>query len=274
MESINADIITKFGYCFNNFNLIKEKALFFNNYYSTATSTLMVISDLLFGDIKVFEESNYLEDLFSINVDYNSILDDLFFDGYKTKTFFISHPYNEYESMKKLNKIVNKNGDFFYTDSLKEFKIEFNLSIDCRNPFAFFIADYSSHIAYNGERNNCKFNSIISSFENRFKRIDDTIGIIMDTLITRNLLDNTIIIFYGDHGEEYYSHGFHQGFTHAIEPFNSISHCPLYLYDGNHCGIDSRLVSTIDIKKILKQLYTSNNIFLNNKFIFSRNLFK
>lgn len=275
MESINCEIMSKYAYCFENLNKFKSNMKFFNKYYSSATSTLMVISDLMFGETNTFEESNYLEDIFSIRTNKNSILKELSTLGYYTKSYIVSHPYNAFDSMNKLNSVINPTGELLYTDSLNAFEHSLNIDTSKNEKFAFFIADLVSHISYSNSRCSEKYSNICKRFEDRYMRLDKTIGIIFNTLINNNRLKDTIILLYGDHGEEYFFHDFHQGFTHAIEPLNYIIHCPFFIYcDGLDNIVSNELLSTIDIKTLIVNLIEGKNSVIKNKYVYSRNLFK
>lgn len=77
---------------------------------------------------------------------------------------------------------------------------------------------------------------------------DDAIGVMLTTLERKGLLDNTTIVIYGDHGDDYWTHGFKGGMVHATEPYTQITRTPLAIRDpGLSSGTNESLASTIDI---------------------------
>lgn len=77
---------------------------------------------------------------------------------------------------------------------------------------------------------------------------DHSVGRMLDILEKKDLLKETAIIIYGDHGDDYWTHGFKTGLLHATEPFTQIVHTPLIIRDSSlQAGTDKRLASTIDI---------------------------
>jgi hypothetical protein len=84
---------------------------------------------------------------------------------------------------------------------------------------------------------------------------DDTLGALVSILERKGLLGNTSIVVYGDHGDDPWTHGFKGGMTHATEPYTSIVHVPLAIYDTSLlAGRDPTIASTIDIAPTCLQL--------------------
>jgi choline-sulfatase len=56
---------------------------------------------------------------------------------------------------------------------------------------------------------------------------DQNVGYLMDTLIEENLLNNTIIVIYSDHGDEFWEHG---GVHHGDHLYDEIIHVPFIIH--------------------------------------------
>lgn len=277
MESLSNFIFWQNQLCFPNLQKWINYFEIYDNYYSTATSTLMVISDLFFGTTDQFEKSEYLEDIFSISCNHESLFDVLWKCGYKTVGCYMGYPQEEAETAVLLNNIINKNGDRWIGDDTKDFMEYFRDVIVDNAQFAMFVEDNSSVITYEGLRYSQKSVNPTGGgyyIEGRYKNIDDLIGNIFAILEEKKQLNNTLILLYGDHGEEYYFHGLHEGYTHAIEPYTSMTHCPLFFFDGfNNKLFRHELLSTIDLfPMILYRLGIEKSI-PKRKYAFSRNLF-
>ena len=50
------------------------------------------------------------------------------------------------------------------------------------------------------------------------KVADDAVGVFLATLERKGLLDKTTVVVYGDHGDDYWTHGFKGGMVHATDP--------------------------------------------------------
>jgi hypothetical protein len=77
---------------------------------------------------------------------------------------------------------------------------------------------------------------------------DNLLGAMLEILGRRGVLDDTTIVVYGDHGDDYWTHGFKMGLLHGIEPYTALIHTPLVIRDrALPGGTDGRLVSTVDL---------------------------
>ncbi|MFI5411600.1 sulfatase-like hydrolase/transferase [Kaistia sp. UC242_56] len=77
---------------------------------------------------------------------------------------------------------------------------------------------------------------------------DHALGGMLDLLERKSLLGDTTIVIFGDHGDDYWSHGFKSGLLHGVEPHTEIVHCPLMIRDASLTpGNDHGLASTIDL---------------------------
>ena len=78
---------------------------------------------------------------------------------------------------------------------------------------------------------------------------------VLDILRRRGLLEDTIIIAYGDHGDDHWTHGFKNGLLHGLEPFTPLVHTPLVISGTDvPAGTDNRLASTVDLAPTCLQL--------------------
>lgn len=275
MESLSNAILKMNEDCFPNLNKWGKNFEFYRNYYSTATSTNMVITDLFFGNMAQFEKADYLENIFEINCQAESIFNFLSKKGYYTRNFYYGYNYSEVQLAKKLNQIIAPNSECWVGDQESVFEEELSRSFKVNLPFAVFVGDDVSHINYKGERLDREIYSVTNWFKERYKKIDATLGIIFDLLVENNLINKTIVLIYGDHGEEYWFHGLYEGYTHAMEPFTHITSCPLMVFDGLKARKDNlELTATTDISQIIKEkLGFSEHKDRERKYVFSRNLF-
>lgn len=43
-----------------------------------------------------------------------------------------------------------------------------------------------------------------------------------------------MIIAFGDHGDDFWGHGFNGGYTHGIEPYTPLVHTPAFIFLSVH----------------------------------------
>lgn len=273
LESLNNVIFNMNQECFPNLRNFIKDATYYPNYYSTATSTYMVITDLFFGDTFQFEQSDYLEDIFSVKAKKESIFDLLSRYGYETKCYCYGD--KEGELAQKRTLVLSSTAKFLgsLNDKIGLIKDIESIVTNKEKAFALFFKDMESHwMNLPRYSQNADFESIQDLFKYKYRMLDETFGNILRVLKKSGRYKDTIIIAYGDHGDEFLGHGLHDGYTHAIEPFPFMVNCPLII--GNvDSTIKSSVISTIDIYEIIMSVLNDKDYECNRIFAFSRNLF-
>lgn len=75
--------------------------------------------------------------------------------------------------------------------------------------------------------NNSDLEYVVSQYDGEIAHLDHLIGQLLEELITRGLLNKTIIIVTSDHGEEFLEHG---DFGHVRSLYDELVHVPLILW--------------------------------------------
>ena len=274
LESLSNGILKLNQDLFPNIIQWKKKMEEYTNYYSTATSTLMVMTDLFFEDTSLFEDSTYLHSLAKTKKSKKSLFDRLHEDGYHTHLLYYGLSENLRQVRENLQEILAEAGNAWYGDTDKELQNKLLEIIGSQEPFALFIEENASHISYTGERISKEKHSGYHIFRERYSILDKTVGLLFEILQQKDILENTLVLLYGDHGEEFWFHGLHEGYTHAIEPFTDMVNCPLLIYDGkNENKVNDSLVDTTDIGSIIKNKVGLNTKPVKKDYVISRNLF-
>lgn len=271
MESLNR---LNYTYNRNNFDFLKyfsNECKSYEKYFSTATSTYMAITDLMFGDTSLFEAASNLQDIFKLNISEKSLFDILFECGYQTFHFNLELDYI-YDEIKELDRLINRNGEFWFGDNEEEFQMQCEKAFESER-FALFVNDASSCITYDGQREKLYNNSVIERQYGRFKRIDKTIERIVDSLTKKEKIDDTVIVMYGDHGEEFWTRELYEGYTHAIPPYLDIIHCPLLIYNAKDCGAYEQLLGTSNLRNLILAEIGMDQQYITPQYVISRNLF-
>ena len=139
------------------------------------------------------------------------------------------------------------------------------------------------HIGHNNDAIR-QGSTYIERMKRSYSSLDSTIKLVMDCLHTNNLLDDTIIIGYGDHGDDKWTRSINNGFTHTIEPYLNVIKTPAFIYDKRiKPEVFRDTVSMIDLKQTALYLLDINheesfpqagiNVFVKkNQYVYSRNL--
>lgn len=277
MESLSNVIYNGNRSLFKCVNEISNNCIVYNNFYSSSTSTIMVIADLLFGDMRQYEGSTGLNNHHSDNYVKESLFELLESDGYSTKT--IVYPkWKEYD----INNLENVMQNISYKDTYDDFEQEISKSIYKDKPFAIYLYNGLSGLSFFNEDKNKEWSS---SWKEGYIKSDNTIGYVFSLLKRENILNNTVILIFGDHGDDFWTHSFNNGFCHCIEPYGNIVNTPLFVYDSSIFSQDvDDLISTVDIRSLILSLlkikedeYKSSMIYdkfrSKRKNALSRNLF-
>lgn len=276
LESLSNFIYNMNRECFPNLNYWSTFMDDYSNYYSSATSTQMVISDFFMGKMDVFESASYLECAYEVQHTEIPILLSLRNKGYATKYYDFGNGKDDEALVTKFHNSIDRDGQFFFGYSRQSFShdVEDFIGRNSDNEFALFIKDVSSHIGSATDDFDKIQISATHWFKEKYRAIDKTVGMIFNLLKENKILENTLIVLYGDHGDEPYFHSFHKGYFHAIEPFCDIIHCPLFIFDGEKMAENhSEIVSTEDLKSIIEGRLIGKSVAINRKYAFSRNLF-
>ncbi len=270
MESISELILKMNPELFPNLNKIISESIYYNNYYSSATSTLMVMSDLCYGGM-YREKCTKLENDFNDVSEHTSIFDELEKNGYSCKGII----WPELTTYSKLvnGHILGKNVEIEVAGNYEAFIQCMDKSIAEEHAFALFVGNYVSHVSYRNIKE-IKGSNSFSRWKAGYEFVDDTCGKIFELLTQYEKKEDTIVILYGDHGDDYWGHRLHNGYTHAIEPYSNIIHTPLVVWNfGGGQEVSGELVSTLDIKDMALTMLQGKPWKADRQYIFSRNIY-
>lgn len=284
LESLSNEIYFNHIARFKELNSLMNKSLKLSKFYSSATSSAMSLTDFLYGndfetdDFAVFDNmlisAKYGDNLYNI----------LNKNGYKT----MGIGYNFFPSTEEVNlhNIWNiENEEYLWDDEFEPFinKITSFIDENNDNSFAIHIWDLLTH---SGQKN--EETVLTQTFDEKmdlaYTSLDITIKRVIECLKKNDLMQNTIIVGYGDHGDDKWTRGLNDGFTHIIDPYTNVIQTPAFIYDYRiEPMYFDEIVSLIDLKKTILFLlgincneefkYSGINIFKEkNKYVYSKRL--
>ena len=274
LESMNMSIYRWYGVKFPNIKAVEKESVFYTDYYSSATSTYMVMSDLLYGRTDTFRNCKGIKEIFDAKTDKKSFLDELSAQGYNTKIYRLTDekPTDDSVVTKKLG-VFSRKAQYWWGSDKENFAKNLSEFIaSSESDFAIHVQDFESHIYQMFEFAEGE-NLARNMFEKRFINIDNTLGTVIECLKKSGRYDDTLLVLYGDHGDDFWGRGINNGYTHAIEPYTALMHCPLMIrYPGKAAGTDNRVTNTTEVVDIVKALL-ENKEYTPSAFAYSRNLF-
>lgn len=239
---------------------MEKHCLVFEQYYSTATSTFMVMGDLMYGGMKLYEVCSSLADIPKEYCYSSSIFDDLKAQGYQTGIYAflddadgISAEARHIAGFQSKLRVLNDYTQ--YVDAVVN-------RLD-QPPFALMVCNYISNLSCNINVDINGYDMNVNYWEAGYRCMDRYCGELLKILADKDLMENTIIVFYGDHGDDYWGHGAHSGLTHAIEPNALLIHTPLFIWDGVLRGepeYEQRLIQTSDLRELVMALINGEPI--------------
>lgn len=276
MESLN-QLIFNHRHLFPNINNIHARSLRFNNFISTATSSLMAFSDLLHGDDNTLEHNVNLEENISVIRQTPSLFDQFKAHGYLTSG--MGYPKN----WASVDSIWSEDTPFNWYDTSDEMLSEMKRIVNQDEPFALYLWNLSSHLCYYDPIKNSGSNSMMR-WQRGYQSMDLMVGQVLKCLLDANKLNNTIIVGFGDHGDDFWCHGFNGGYAHGIEPYTSLIHTPAFIFCPGLKSTDiNSMVSMLDLHNTtlaLLNLPTTPNanksyfaLSPKRQYCYSRNLF-
>lgn len=244
LESISRQRFSAFGHAFPFLSKLFSEALVFDNYFSSATSTLMAVSYLAHGNDFEFDAEPRFEGMRPAgNMPHLfSVLRDR---GYRVATLCLNafegqrpHEFNSWPT--DLPPVVE-------TRHIPALHESFECLTDAR-PFALNVWNLITHVEQSMALAPYA-DGLTDQLEQSCILADESIRQLVTVLAGKGLLANTTIVIYGDHGDDFWTHGFKSGMLHGVEPSTALIWSPLAIVDpsltaGRHAGI----ASTIDLR--------------------------
>ncbi len=231
MESVNEDVFLKecVDGAFEEIKWLAEEGVYFSNCFSNSTSTVMSVSDFILGNIFACEEAVDL-DKFTTNKK-ESIPRVMKNHGCNSKMYIYPCFQPGDTTQECFEEIFDGSVDIEQCNSYELFCGGIGGTINSDTPFFLYVYDWSS----------INFNQFIIdkglSWENlcrkRFIQLSQTIRHVIFELEKSKKINNTLIVLWGDHGDDLYSSRFNHGFTHAIEPGYSTVKIPLIVWGAD-----------------------------------------
>lgn len=245
LESVAWQRLAAFPEAFPHLHRLMETSRVYRSYFSSATSTQMAISAFMHGNDGELDAASGISQPAG---DAESLFVTLQKAGYETAFLCAT------ATVKPMLPLLSASLPAVWsTNDFRDLVGQFERRIE-GTPFAIYIWNLLPHI-----ETNIALAPYAESIEDLIGGAcavtDALLGEVLDMLRRRGLLEDTIIIAYGDHGDDHWTHGFKNGLLHGMEPFTPLVHTPLVISAADvPAGIDNRLASTVDLAPTCLQL--------------------
>ncbi len=219
MESVNESILLNDS--FNNFNQLYNAGWKFSNYYSplnscstgdnefsSITSVYPMYNECLY---KRYDENTYFQSIYHLfsNKDYSTyFFHDYINRYYKRSVIHTNLGVQNFYDAFRLNIAIDSNYGEWPSDEELMSKVLDTIDFNSK-PFMAWITTVSGHHPYSVDSTlgnlymdeflKQGYSAAVSRYFSKMKVLDNSIGILIDGLKEKNVLDNTIIVFMGDH---------------------------------------------------------------------------
>jgi hypothetical protein len=243
LESLSRQRLAAFAPVLPHTRRLLQEAVVFDNFFASATSTLMVTGYLFHGNDFEYDTSSAFAGMRPAgnNPSFFSILQER---GYHANLICL----NGYEHVRPIELRSWAGGlpPIWGTHDFPSLFARFDELTDAP-PFAIHVWNLITHIEHS-----LAVSPHASGLTDQFRRAwaiaDDAIGHLRAVLERKGLLENTTIVLNGDHGDDPWTHGFRGGLTHGTEPYTDIVWTPFAIRDPEQrrATVDG-LARTIDI---------------------------
>lgn len=255
LESISNVIFWQYRSEMENLWNIWENSFSYSRFYAAATSTVMSRNMVMFGASSVYDGAR----LYELAMDWNSpdnrengwkhLFNDLYLAGYGMPNAinYATEAFNTNETTVMPSYVRGPQQE----NVLPHVWTALNQYKEAAKPFWFRLTLFVSHMTFLDSVKD-RAESFSDRFRHGYKRLDQAVGRFMRMLEDLELLDNTVVVFYGDHGDELWSHGLYTGWCHAITPYASQCWTPLFILESDTSpGTSDKIMSSIDLRKTL-----------------------
>ena len=222
LESITWQRLSAFASAFPNLRRLIGEARSYDNFFSSATSTLMVVTYLFHGNDFEFDSSSEFEGM-RPEANNPHLFSTLCRRGYHANLVCLNAFHGA--SPTKLAAWSDDLPPAWGTNDFPTLFARFDALTD-ELPFAIYVWDLITHIEHS-----LAVAPYASGLTDQVRRAcgvaDHAIGELLGMLERKGLLENTTIVVYGDHGDDYWTHGYKGGMVHATEPYTQITWTPL-----------------------------------------------
>jgi hypothetical protein len=241
------------------------RSVAFSRFYTASTSSVMSVSDLLNGDSSCLDHMRKFPNRRHAVADRRENLFQALLEcGYNT----YGVQYGSFNTKDADNNFwgvwPDACGQFRWKrdreDMHREIRDVLEKARAARRPFALYFWNMNTHIR---DEDPLKGRGLPYHERLRagYRLLDMSVKRLLGDLADLGLLGDTLIVVFGDHGDDLWRHGLYRGRSHVVDPYANVCWCPLFMYNNDRdICISARLVSMLDLNPTLKGMLLPNPV--------------
>ncbi len=244
LESISNQTMATFGRAFPATEALAAESVRFDRFFASATSSLMVLASLWHGNSFELDHGATLDAVRPAGLNRNmfSILGG---KGWQAHALCLNT--NHRVSGSDISLWPGELRPVWGTDDADALLARFDAVTD-NAPFAVYFWNLLTHISNNTDATRAA-GCLSGQQEGKYRATDALLGEMAAILGRKGLADSTVLAVFGDHGDDFWAHGFNSGFVHAVGPYTSVLATPMFIRAPGVAPFRyARLASTVDIR--------------------------
>jgi len=253
LESVSTEFLDRFPRDFPALRELRDRSTTFTNFFTTCPSSVTTFADVLHGNTSELEHIADFDGSGNRPAGYQANLMDLLAEaGYRCHG--LGYPRIWRDDINGWG-VFGSGEPFEWFDDHAGFDQRLDQIVSKRDPapFAIYLWNLLSHLSYSGASKPEEVDGF-SRIHLGYKALDASVARIQRLLDERGE-DDTVVVAFGDHGDELWTHGPYFGFCHAFEPYTSIIRTPASVYVPGAAPSRHRSVTSVaDIKATVVDL--------------------
>jgi arylsulfatase A-like enzyme len=121
-------------------------------------------------------------------------------------------------------------------------------------PFALYVWDQRSHLSYSDDSKGPEMKGFERIVRGR-QSLDETVAAVRAVLERNGCDDNTLVVGFGDHGDQFWTNGSYFGFAHGYEPYSDLVWTPAFVWGRELEGASiDQVTSLVDLAPMIRVL--------------------
>jgi arylsulfatase A-like enzyme len=253
LESVSSAILDRFEAEFVHLRKLMDQSTTFDSFFTTAPSSIKSFCDFLHGNTSEMDDVVDWDDVTNRPAGLQeNLVDTLRRDGYRVQGH--GYPVIWRDDINRWE-LFGKPSDFRWHEDEASLHDSLARLFDGGDaPFALYLWDLRSHLSYSDDDKPPDLPGF-ARIRRGYQAIDSTLGWVLEALEGRGRLEDTVIVAYGDHGDELWTHGLYFGFCHAFEPYTDVIRTPAVVRDPRReARRVADVVSLVDLKPTILSL--------------------
>ena len=247
LESVSVSLLQRFGEDFPTLRGVLDRAVRFEPFFTSAPSSIKSFCDFMYGNTSEMDQVVDWDDPQNRPAGLQRHLMDVLRDA-DYRVAGLGFPVIWRDDLNAWELFGRGRFDWHADRPAFLEALEAVLGADDERPFALYLWDLRSHLSYSDAEKPAEMAGF-DRLRAGYRCTDQTLADVLAALERHGLLSSTVVCGYGDHGDQFWTHGLYFGFCHAFEPYTELIRTPAFVLDADLGPREvSRVTSVVDLK--------------------------